>query len=98
MFHGLILGKFFGAFGFFACLVTRLLVQDPADRLGCPAVVLCDCMRVYVHGQARGRMPQPVLDRLDVGAVADEQGRLGVAKLVEVQAHVFLLALTLAAG
>lgn len=42
-------------------------------------------MRVDVHGERRGAVAEPVLHGLDVGPVADEERRLGVPELVELQ-------------
>ncbi len=68
--------------------LSRGFAQDSPDRVGRREVVLRDEVRVDVHGEARRRVAQALLHRLDVRARPDEQRRLRVPELVQVVADV----------
>lgn len=62
-----------------------LAAQQLADLVGRLSVVLFYGVRVDVHGGCRHAVAEPVLHGLDVRPVADEERRLGVTKIVELQ-------------
>ena len=62
-----------------------LAAQQLADLVGRLSVVLFYGVRVDVHGGCRHAAAEPVLHGLDVRPVADEERRLGVTKVVELQ-------------
>lgn len=63
----------------------------------CSLIILRDEVRVDVHCEARRGMPEALLHGLNIGTGFDEQRRLGVPQLVEVESNVATLLNALAA-